>query len=443
MRSALRRTRRNPTDARAQTGAGAPARASAPSLAGVSTRTAARSAAALAAALLLAGCSSVWEGSRGGAQPAAAGGGGEDVFLQPLAAQGPDPFTASTVRNAVRPPAPERDPRETAEQVREVTGSTPGLYGGTRSVGSCDVERQAAFLGADQGKTRAFAEAAGIPESNVAGWLRGLTPVVLRADVRVTNHGYREGRANAFQSVLQSGTAVLVDQYGSPRVRCACGNPLRTPAATPSGVHRGDPWDDFDPDRVIVVRPTTTVVTSLVIVNATDRSWIERRTGSDGREDREPAVKPACDPDSCALAGTGTPDPATPDTGTPDTTAPDRRTSPDPASPISPAPVPSAPLPVSPDASGTGGTGTEPAPTNPDPYPVPDTPPTPDGNPDRNPDGNHDPSADPSADPYADPRTEPFPDPFSMPPTVPDGELPPDQLFPAGPVPDRPETFEG
>ncbi|MFD3531087.1 DUF6777 domain-containing protein [Streptomyces sp. NPDC058664] len=433
MRSVPRRTRRIPTAPHA------------------TPRPAARSAlAALTASLLLAGCSAAWEGSRGGAQPAAED--AQDVFLQPLAERGPDPFTASTARHTATQPSSGRgqDPNPGAEQVREVTGSTPGLYGGTRAEGSCDVERQVSLLAADQDKTRAFAEAAGIPETNVTGWLRGLTPVVLRADVRVTNHGYRERRPHAFQSVLQTGTAVLVDQYGSPRVRCACGNPLRSPATAPGAVHQGDPWDGFDPDRVITVRPTTTVVTSLVIVNAADRSWIERLIGSHGDKDRKPEVEPACDPDECRLTGSGSPDPTTPDPS-----APDRPASPDtpPGTPVPPAPE----SPASPDASGTGGTDTAPTPTAPDipPYPdreadpYPDAPPYPDGEADPYPDAPPypDPDTEPYPDPNADPDVPPFPDPNAEPPgeppTVPDGELPPEELFPAGPVPEQPETFEG
>ncbi|WP_190160617.1 DUF6777 domain-containing protein [Streptomyces litmocidini] len=370
--------------------------------------------AGLVSALLLTGCSSAGEGVGGEPAPAPA----QDVLLQPLGAHGPDPFTASTVRNTAPPAAPGRQPGDDGPRAHEVTGSTPGLYGGTRAIGSCDVERQVALLAADRTKARAFAEAAGIPEADVAGWLRGLTPVALRADTRVTDHGYREDRAHAFQAVLQTGTAVLVDQYGAPRVRCACGNPLRSPAAA-SGVHRGDPWDAFDPDRVITVRPTTSVVTSLVIVNTTDRTWIERRTGSDGDQDKEPAVEPDCDPDACALAGSGTPDPSTPRPRTPDHPAspdPDHPASPDPA-----RPVPSAPLPDAPDPSGSGGTSTDP------------TAPTP-------------PAPDPYTEPSPDPYTEPYPDPFGpfpSEPTAPDGTAPPDELFPAGPVPDRPEIFQG
>ncbi len=41
-----------------------------------------------------------------------------------------------------------------------------------------------------------------------------------------------------------------------------------------------------------------------------------------------------------------------------------------------------------------------------------------------------------------DPYTEPLPDPFEEPPAPPDGELPPEELFPSGTVPDGPGTFE-
>jgi hypothetical protein len=91
----------------------------------------------------------------------------------------------------------------------------------------------------------------------------GLTPVLLRADTRVTNHGYRDGVATPRQSVLQAGTAVLVDGFGVPRVRCSCGNPLTEPiplsssldAAASDGrmVLVGEPWTGWDPAVVLVV----------------------------------------------------------------------------------------------------------------------------------------------------------------------------------------------
>ncbi|GHF01088.1 hypothetical protein GCM10018785_74850 [Streptomyces longispororuber] len=76
-------------------------------------------------------------------------------------------------------------------------------------------------------------------------YLRGLTPVVPRADTRVTGHGCRDGRATGHQAVLQARTAVLVDDRGLPRVRCACGNPLLPPDTTtpprPAAPRAGEP----------------------------------------------------------------------------------------------------------------------------------------------------------------------------------------------------------
>ncbi|WP_137991973.1 DUF6777 domain-containing protein [Streptomyces vilmorinianum] len=398
--------------------------------------------AALAAALFLAGCSSDGEVSGGGRTTAA----GQEVFLQPIAAQGPDPFTASTAR-ATTPPAPSTappatpTPSATAQTIREVTGSTPGLYGGTHSVASCDVEQQVAFLAGDQAKARAFAEAAGIPESNIAGWLHGLTPVVLRTDTRVTNHGYRDGSATAFQSVLQAGTAVLVDQYGAPRVRCACGNPLRSPVEVQGAVHTGRPWSGYHPDRVVIIRPTTTVVTSLVIVNIVNNTWIERQTGTDGERDTRPVVIPPCDPAACDLTGSPTPVPSPSVTdGSP---RPDRGDSVSPDGSTTPGDT------TSPDGSTSPGDGTSPEFGSPPPSTTdcPSLPPTPPSSPPESLTGTPDPTSpspsvppgcptptwtDPVAPPTPEPPVEPAPEPPSF-----------EDLFPSDTGAEQPETFEG
>ncbi|GAA3086220.1 hypothetical protein GCM10017562_65320 [Streptomyces roseofulvus] len=382
-----------------------------------------------AAALLLAGCSSA---DTGGAAGRAALGAAHEVHLQPVAAQGPDPFTASTARGAGLRALQEPDAAAqpvSAPGIREVTGSTPGLYGGTRAESSCDVEQQVAYLAAEPAKLTAFAEAAGIPEGGVADWLRDLTPVVLRADTRVTNHGFRDGRASAFQSVLQAGTAVLVDPYGAPRVRCACGNPLRTPVSVSGAVHHGDPWTGFDPDRVIIVKPTTTVVTSLVIVNVADDSWIERKAGSDGDEDRKPDTVPDCDPDTCALSDPVAPDPDAPESVTP---KPPTERPAEPPAPTTPD-TPAAPAtPTTPDAPNTPDTPT--TPTTPEEPVVPDAPSEPYPEPDAPADPYQDPYTDPYQDPYTDPYTEPYPDPGGGDPLLP---------LPVEPEPAEPDTFAG
>lgn len=337
--------------------------------------------AALGSALLIGGCTTAGVAE----QPAAAD--TEEVLLQPVAARGPDPFTPSTAATpAALPPATAPAPSPTASvgALREITGSTPGLYGGSRSVADCDIGKQADLLAAEPARARAFAEGAGINEDNLAGWLSGLTPVVLRADVRVTNHGYRDGAPAAFQSVLQAGTAVLVDRYGAPRVRCACGNPLRSPTALRGAAHTGKPWAGFHPDRVVVVQPTTTVIESLVIVDVARHTWIERKTGTDGDQDRAPVVVPPCDPDECDI--------------------------------VTDPPVPE------PDPSRTGAS------------PAPD--PDPDPDPDRTTTAPRSPDAAPSPEGTTSP-----------PPTVPETPVepeqsaPPEDLFPS--MPDEPEAPDG
>ncbi|CAM5638674.1 hypothetical protein SAVIM338S_06215 [Streptomyces avidinii] len=236
----------------------------------------------------------------------------QEVHLQPVASAGPDPFTSSssTAESApVQPPLP----NPTGQGVRTVSAATPGLYGGTQRLGSCDVEAQVQSLTADDAKSRAFAEAAQVDLAAIPEFLRGLTPVVLRADTRVTNHGFAGGNPNAYQSVLQAGTAVLVDDHGMPRVRCACGNPLAAPrTAKGAPVLKGDAWTGYQPNQVVVIEPTAQVINNLVIVNITDNTWIERKTGDDGAQDRAPQTPPPYDPAQGIPAGPATPPGASP-----------------------------------------------------------------------------------------------------------------------------------
>ncbi|MER5467663.1 DUF6777 domain-containing protein [Streptomyces sp. NPDC002685] len=246
----------------------------------IPTRTLVAACALAAALLVVAGCG----GS--GRDRATSGSNGGEVFLQPVAAQGPDPFTASTDTSTVpRPPVtrtPQSSPTGT-QSVRSLSGATPGLYGGTRNVGSCDVEKQIRFLGADRVRADAFAQASGISPGSVPVYLRGLTPVELSADTRVTNHGFGNGRARGFQAVLQVGTAVLIDNRGVPRVRCACGNPLGRPTALDGNPGtRGRPWSGYRPEQVVVVTPAPVVITDITIIDVADNTWIERPIGHDG-----------------------------------------------------------------------------------------------------------------------------------------------------------------
>ncbi|MFE4943844.1 DUF6777 domain-containing protein [Streptomyces sp. NPDC056641] len=248
--------------------------------------------------LITAGCG----GDEGGGDVASA----EELLLQPAADPGPDPFTRSTVSPdavvspAVRPPAPDArgGAGGTVRTPRALPGSTPGLYGGT-SAASCEVDRQIRLLTQDRSKARAFAEGVGVTQDSVPHYLHGLTPVVLRPDIRVTSHGYREGTAAAFQSVLQAGTAVMVDNRGVPRVRCADGSPLSPPVAAKGSVrYRGAKWKGYQPERVVVINRTPEAITSLIIVDLASNSWMERQIGTEGRRDKPPEVPPRYGPEA-------------------------------------------------------------------------------------------------------------------------------------------------
>ncbi|MFF2192047.1 DUF6777 domain-containing protein [Streptomyces sp. NPDC058157] len=263
----------------------------------------------------------------------------QELTLQPVGAAGPDPFTAST-STAESAPVQPPVPNKSGQGIRTVGAATPGLYGGTNRLGSCDVERQAAYLTADDAKARAFAQAAGIEQEKIPDFLRGLTPVVLRADTRITNHGFRDGRADGYQAVLQAGTAVLVDDHGMPRVRCGCGNPLAAPrSAKGNPVLKGDQWNGYRPHQVIVIEPTIQPVKRLVIVNLADNTWIERKAGDDGAQDKAPKTPPPYDPAEGIPDSPPTPpdDPADP-CATPGASGPPRT-----AKPTSPSAPPSGP----------------------------------------------------------------------------------------------------
>lgn len=283
---------------------------------------------------------------------------GGEVFLQPAAASGPDPFTESTATKVATPPPESPQPEDrspaptaptaatgttgTGTATRSVSGSSPGVYGGTKDIASCDVEKQVTVLGAQPVKNSAFASALGIQPTAVPGYLRSLTPVQLRLDTRVTNHGFRDGRANSYQAVLQAGTAVLVDDRGVPRVRCACGNPLGPPVALKANPKRfGQVWNSYQPTKVVVIAPAVTIVNKFVIYDQQDRRWYERDRG-DSKGKRDKQVPPPVIPTPPITPFTLTPTPTRTPTQTPTSTPTPTPTSAPARSPAeSPSPTPS------------------------------------------------------------------------------------------------------
>lgn len=187
-------------------------------------------------------------------------------------------------------------PKTTSSPV-SVSGGKAGLYGGTRDEGSCDREKLISFLEANPEKAAAWAGVFGIDPAQIRKFVMGTTPMLLRRDTYVTNHGYVDGRATSFPSVLQAGTAVLVGRHGLPVVRCYCGNPLTEPSAVTTDVtFTGTTWPGWNPRGITLVTRQTAVVLIFILVDVRTGERFVRPTGTDGSADRPVTVPPTTPP---------------------------------------------------------------------------------------------------------------------------------------------------
>ncbi|MFN2581694.1 MAG: DUF6777 domain-containing protein [Candidatus Dormibacteria bacterium] len=189
-----------------------------------------------------------------------------EVFLTAANSVGQDPFTAPVAQPSSTIKA--QPPNAGTGGTPSYYGSTPGLYGGMQNVAVCDKQKMIDYLRANPDKLRAWAEAEGIDTNLVPAYIAHLTSVLLRYDTRVTNHGFVNAYANPYQDVLQAGTAVLVDVYGTPRARCYCGNPLTPPYSlhgTPT--YNGTPWAGYQPATIIIVQPAPQPQQTITVVD--------------------------------------------------------------------------------------------------------------------------------------------------------------------------------
>jgi hypothetical protein len=114
-------------------------------------------------------------------------------------------------------------------------GDTPAMYAATTPP-ACDTASYLSQLQADPAKLAAFGGVFGLGAGDVPAFVQSLSPVVLRAATAVTDHPYADGAFVEQPAVLAAGTAVLVNSYGEPTVKCFNGNPLTAGAATPGAV---------------------------------------------------------------------------------------------------------------------------------------------------------------------------------------------------------------
>lgn len=242
-----------------------------------------------------------------------------EVYLEPVRTLGPDPYTDYvTEAAAVSTTAPilttttstttisttlagvtttvfgaGTTTTQATLAIQSLPGGQPGLYGGTLDQTRCDKAAILSFLQQNPEKAAAWVAAQNsdptlawdtgrtdLAVADLPAYFAELTPVTLLYDTRVTNHGFRNGLPTARQSVLQAGTAVLIDIYGVPRVRCACGNPLIPPVPTPRPpTWVGPQWPGFDPAVIIVVVPNPVIITEVIIIDLDSGNAIKRPPG--------------------------------------------------------------------------------------------------------------------------------------------------------------------
>ncbi len=175
---------------------------------------------------------------------------------------------------------------KTTKQPVTVPGGEPGLYGGTRDIGSCNRQKLIRFLMANPDKGRAWAGVLGIDYEQLPTFVMKLTPLVLRSDTLVMNHGYADGQATSFLSVLQAGTAVLVGRRGLPVVRCYCGNPLtQPPAQVTDAVYTGPTWPGWNPQSITVITQNVTVIDIFIVIDIVTGDRFTRPAGTAGGAD--------------------------------------------------------------------------------------------------------------------------------------------------------------
>jgi hypothetical protein len=231
----------------------------------------------ITASLALASCGSSSSSSAGGVR------GASEVSAQPVSSSGTNPFTASvgTDKSGITPPA---GAASSSGGPATYDASLPGLYGGTRNYRSCDAEKMITFLNQNPSKAAAWAQTLGIQTSQISDYVSGLTDVILRTDTRVTNHGYVDGHATTLQSVLEAGTAVFVDKYGRPVVKCYCGNPLTPPELLSEPTYTGPLWSGFSTTNITIIHQSIKIIDIFTLYDPTTGKTFPRYPGAHGRD---------------------------------------------------------------------------------------------------------------------------------------------------------------
>jgi hypothetical protein len=221
--------------------------------------------------------------SCGGSAQKAGVKGASEIKAEPVSTAGANPFTPAVGKDTSGIKPPPAAASSTGGPAR-YSGGLPGLYGGTRNYATCDAKKLVVFLERNPDKATAWAESLGIQTPEIRRYVYRLTPVTLRTDTRVTNHGYVNGRANPIQSVLQAGTAVFVNEYGEPVIKCYCGNPLTPPVLYATPTYIGPRWTDFTTTRITIINKSITIINEFTLYDPRTGKTFPRKPGYGGTD---------------------------------------------------------------------------------------------------------------------------------------------------------------
>jgi hypothetical protein len=200
------------------------------------------------------------------------------VALLTADAPGDEPFTPTLVQGGTTVPTVRFDAANTTP-----VGGLDGLYLDSTGSAACDRTPLKSAL-RDPGLAAVWAAPLGVAAPAAPQYVTGLTPVRLRADTRLTAHRNSGGEARPYAATLQAGTAVLVDDRGRPRVRCADGAPLGDARPVDGPIYSGG-WAGFDPAAVIEIRPAAGRVAEFGLVDAAGEEPFRRPAGTAGEQD--------------------------------------------------------------------------------------------------------------------------------------------------------------
>jgi hypothetical protein len=215
--------------------------------------------------------------------------GPSEVALEPVSKATANPFTPKVGKDksGVKPP---RGAASSGGGAATFRGNVPGLYGGTMNYATCNATQLVNFLEQNAAKAQAWATTLNVQVTEIRQYVSGLTPVILRTDTRVTNHGYVNGRATALQAVLQAGTAVFVNRYGVPVIKCYCGNPLTAPVAAVTPVYTGPQWVNFSTTNITIIQQSTTIINVFKLYDPHTGTLFKRPAGTSGQDDAPPVA---------------------------------------------------------------------------------------------------------------------------------------------------------